>query len=228
MIALEVHRGQTCTAVEGRFCTCAQLSGAQKELKGMMKNSSDRLGLTAAQKEMKAMMKNNKELDLNYIDKMQDKMYDMMVSKRLVFVQDAVQYNTAVVRLCKMGAAGSSTRCTQSNSIPEGSSCMCLHTIAWETLLIGNPRIAAELCPLDERWVERNTPASTASSLGIDYLGEGPLGSTGDCFCLHFGEEDRCMFNNTMLRSYNVLGGLHECDCCYCCLRPYQSQKTED
>ncbi|KAF5839881.1 Snf7 family [Dunaliella salina] len=35
-------------------------------------------GLTAAQKEMKSMMKNNKELDLNYIDKMQDKMYDMM------------------------------------------------------------------------------------------------------------------------------------------------------
>jgi hypothetical protein len=35
--------------------------------------------MTAANKEMKTMMKNNKELDLNYIDKMQDSMFDMMV-----------------------------------------------------------------------------------------------------------------------------------------------------
>mmetsp|Transcript_18814 Transcript_18814/g.40499 ORF Transcript_18814/g.40499 Transcript_18814/m.40499 type:complete len:223 (+) Transcript_18814:627-1295(+) len=34
--------------------------------------------LTAANKEMKTVMKKNKELDINYIDKMQDDMFDMM------------------------------------------------------------------------------------------------------------------------------------------------------
>jgi hypothetical protein len=35
--------------------------------------------LHAASKEMKTAFKKNKELDLNYIDKMQDDMFDMMV-----------------------------------------------------------------------------------------------------------------------------------------------------
>ena len=38
-------------------------------------------GMSAANKEMKTMMKKNKELDIDYIDKMQDDMFDMMVGE---------------------------------------------------------------------------------------------------------------------------------------------------
>lgn len=40
--------------------------------------------LSAANKDMKQAFKKNKELDLNYIDKLQDDMFDMMVSLRRV------------------------------------------------------------------------------------------------------------------------------------------------
>lgn len=35
--------------------------------------------MSSAQKEMKGLMKKNKELDLNFIDKLQDEMFDMNV-----------------------------------------------------------------------------------------------------------------------------------------------------
>lgn len=40
--------------------------------------------LKAASKEMKTAFKQNKELDISYIDKMQDEMFDMMVSNSVI------------------------------------------------------------------------------------------------------------------------------------------------
>ncbi len=61
-----------------------------------VENVKDTVGsvqaLKAASKEMKAAFKQHKELDIDYIEKMQDDMFDMMVSP--------AQFSSAQQRLC--------------------------------------------------------------------------------------------------------------------------------